>query len=425
MARNDGDQPYTQTGIDHARRARPGARPGGAPRVVAVSAPELLPMRGADIPPFYAGEIGRQAAALQRAGRRIIAMHFGQPTLGPPPAVSAAAHRAIDAGPNGYFESLELRERIARHYRDTYDVQVPASRILLTAGASAGLVATFTTMFAAGDRIGLARPGYPAYRNSLVALGREPVEIDCGPERAFRLDPSLVAGVPGPLHGLVVASPGNPTGAMLSPAQLAAVADACRVRGTRMVSDEIYHGIAYGTPAATALACDPQAIVINSFSKLYRMPGWRLGWLVAPEDCVARLSAHLINFFLTPPSAAQQAALAAFDDPGDLGAAVRSYARNRARLLAELPAMGLEGIAPPDGAFYLYVDVGHLTMDSLAFCRELLDATGVAIAPGIDFDVRDGHRFVRLSFAVSNEEVVQALDLLRPWLLARGAPAHP
>jgi aspartate/methionine/tyrosine aminotransferase len=189
------------------------------------------------------------------------------------------------------------------------------------------------------------------------------------------------------------------------------------------VSDEIYHGIGYGEPAATALACDPRAIVINSFSKLYRMPGWRLGWLVAPEDCVARLSAHLINFFLTPPSAAQQAAIAAFDDPADLRAAVASYARNRALLLAELPGMGLSGIAPPDGAFYLYLDVGHLTNDSLAFCRELLDATGVAFAPGIDFDPRGGQRFVRLSFAVSNDEVVRALELLRPWLRARAAGA--
>ena len=211
---------------------------------------------------------------------------------------------------------------------------------------------------------------------------------------------------------------------MLSSRQLAAVAEACRARGTQLISDEIYHGITYGEPAATALACDPRAIVINSFSKLYRMPGWRLGWLVAPEDCVARLSAHLINFFLTPPSAAQQAAIAAFDDPADLRAAVDGYARNRALLLAELPGMGLQGLVPPDGAFYLYADVGHLTSDSLAFCRALLEATGVALAPGIDFDPHRGHRFVRLSFAVSNEEVAQALELLRPWLDARRSPVR-
>lgn len=382
-------------------------------------------MRGADIPPFYAGEIGRQAAALQRAGRRIIAMHFGQPTLGPPPAVHAAAHRAIDCGPTGYYESLELRERIARHYQDTYSVTVATARILLTSGASAGLVAAFTTLFAAGDRIGLARPGYPAYRNSLLALGRVPVEIDCGAEHDFRLDPALLASVTGALHGLVVASPGNPTGAMLSRGQLAALAAACRARGTQLVSDEIYHGITYGEPAATALECEPRAIVINSFSKLYRMPGWRLGWLVAPEDWVARFSAHLVNFFLTPPTAAQAAAIAAFDDHVDLRAAVQGYARNRALLLAELPAMGLGGLAPPDGAFYLYADVGHLTNDSLAFCRQLLDDTGVAIAPGIDFDTRDGHRHVRLSFAVSTEEVTRALALLRPWLQSRRPDRPP
>lgn len=380
-------------------------------------------MRGADIPPFYAGEIGRQAASLQRQGRRIVAMHFGQPTLGPPPAVVAAAHRAIDTGPNGYVESLELRQRIARHYAETCGLTIPVSRILLTSGASAALVATFTTLFAVGDRIGLARPGYPAYRNSLVALGREPVEIDCGPSRAFRLDPQSLASVDGPLHGLVVASPSNPTGSMLSREQLGALAAACRARGTRLISDEIYHGIAYGSPAVTALECAPDAIVVNSFSKLYRMPGWRLGWLVAPEDCVARLSAHLVNFFLTPPSAAQQAAIAAFDDPADLQAAVDGYACNRAMLLAELPAMGLAGIAPPDGAFYFYVDVGHLTQDSLAFCRELLDDTGVAIAPGIDFDPVHGNCFVRLSFAVSTQETVDALALLRPWLLRRRVTA--
>ncbi len=376
-------------------------------------------MRGVDVPPFHAGEIGRHAARLQRAGRAIVAMHFGQPTLGPPPAVRAAAHRAIDTGPNGYVESLELRERVARHYDETYGVQVPPSRILLTAGASAGLVATFTTLFAAGDRIGLARPGYPAYRNALAALGRVAVEIDCGAERGYRLDPARIARVSGALHGLVVASPGNPTGAMLDRLGLAAVAEACRARGTQMISDEIYHGIVFGEPAATALEVDPRAIVINSFSKYYRMPGWRLGWLVAPEDCVARLSAHLINFFLTPPSAAQQAALAAFDDPADLRAAVDGYARNRRLLLAELPGIGLRGLTPPDGAFYLYADVGHLTDDSLAFCHDLLEATGVAFAPGIDFDPLEGRRFVRLSFAVSHDEVAQALERLSTWLRAR------
>jgi aspartate/methionine/tyrosine aminotransferase len=380
-------------------------------------------MRGTDIPPFYAGQIGAQAHRLRRAGRPVIGMHFGQPTEPPPPGVHAAAHRSIDTGPTGYYESPELRERIAHHYHETYGLRIAPSRVLLTLGASAGLVAAFTTLFAGGDRVGVLRPGYPAYRNALRALGREPVEIDCGPERAFRLGPDQVEAVPGALHGLIVASPGNPTGAMLSRPALAAVAAACRARGTQLISDEIYHGISYGQPATCALEVEPRAIVVNSFSKLYRMPGWRLGWMVVPEDAVARFSAQLINFFLTPSTMAQDAALAAFDDPASLRAAVASYARNRATLLEALPAMGLGGLVPPDGAFYLYADVGHLTDDSLAFCRELLEDTGVAIAPGIDFDPVHGRRFVRFSFAVSEAEVEEALARLRPWFERRSRAA--
>lgn len=376
-------------------------------------------MRGTDIPPFYAGQVGLQAQRLRRAGRSVIGMHFGQPTEPPPPGVHAAAHRAIDAGPVGYYESPELRERIARHYLETYGLEVSSRRILLTQGASAGLVAAFTTLFAPGDRVGVVRPGYPAYRNALRALGREPVEIDCGPERAFRLGADQVAAVPGELHGLVVASPGNPTGAMLSHEALAAVAAACRARGTQLISDEIYHGIGFTGDATCALAVEPRAIVINSFSKLYRMPGWRLGWMVVPEDCVARFSAQLINFFLTPGTHAQEAALAAFDDPDSLRGAVATYAHNRGTLLAALREMGLEGLAPPDGAFYLYADVGRYTDDSLAFCRELLEDTGVAIAPGIDFDPVHGGRFVRFSFAVSAAEVDDAIARLRPWFARR------
>ncbi|MCU0760533.1 MAG: aminotransferase class I/II-fold pyridoxal phosphate-dependent enzyme [Steroidobacteraceae bacterium] len=378
-------------------------------------------MRGTDIPPFYASQVGARAHRLRRAGRSVIGMHFGQPTEPPPPGVHAAAHRAIEDGPTGYYESPELRARIARHYLDAYGLHVASSRILLTLGASAGLVATFTTLFASGDRVGVVRPGYPAYRNALRALGREPVEIDCGPERGFRLGAEQVAGVPGELHGLVVASPGNPTGAMLSRAALAEVAGACRARGTQLVSDEIYHGISFTGPATCALEVEPQAIVINSFSKLYRMPGWRLGWIVVPEAAVERFGAQLINLFLTPSTLSQEAAIAAFDDRGSLQAAVAGYARNRATLLAALPTMGLRGLVPPDGAFYLYADVGHLTDDSLAFCHELLEDTGIAIAPGIDFDPRRGQRFVRLSFAVSEAEVDEAIARLRPWLARREA----
>jgi aspartate/methionine/tyrosine aminotransferase len=375
-------------------------------------------LRGIDVPPFYAGKIGRQAGDFRRAGRRIIPMHYGQPTAGTPPLALAAARRVLDLDPTGYFESRELIDRIARHYRDTYGVEVEPDRILLTTGASVALVAVFAALFNAGDRIGMSRPGYPAYRNAVRALGREAVEIDCGADVGFRLGVAALDEL-GPLHGLVVASPANPTGAMLDRSQLGALAAGCRARGIRLVSDEIYHGISYGEPAVCALEVDRDAIIINSFSKLFRMPGWRLGWLVAPAALAARLSAYIVNFSLTPPTLSQHAALAAFDDPEELARSVASYRVNRDLLLQELPALGLERIAPPEGAFYIYADIGHLTRDSLAFCHRLLADTGIATAPGIDFDTKDGQRFIRLSFAVTTAEVTCALELLAPWLAAQ------
>lgn len=377
--------------------------------------PPLAP-RGATIAPFYAGEIGLLAMARLRAGLPVIAMHFGQPSAGIPTRARAAAHARLDHDSSGYWLSAALRERIARHYAEAHGVDVAPGRVLLTSGASAGLVAVFAALFAPGDRIGLARPGYPAYRNALKALGRTAVEIDCGADVNYRLRPSMLDALADPLAGLIVASPANPTGAMLSRDELGALVERCRRDRTRIVSDEIYHGVSYGMAATTALALDPDAVVLNSFSKLFRMPGWRLGWIVAPADCVQTLNDYLINLFLVPSSLSQHAALAAFDDMPELVETVAQYARNRDRLLAELPRLGLRGIAPPDGAFYLYADVGHLTEDSLAFCRRLVDETGVAIAPGIDFDPVHGHRHVRLSFAVTGEEVEQALAQLGPWL---------
>ena len=387
-----------------------------------------LPFRGVSVPPFYAGQIGARAAERARQGLEVIPMHFGQPSEGPSPAALGAARAHLEgglAGPAGYWESAALRARIALHYRERYDVEVDPGRILLTTGASAGLVATFTALFAAGDRVGLARPGYPAYRNALRALGRVPVEIDCGPEQGFRLTPELLPSTASPLHGLLVASPANPTGTVLGAAQLSALAAECRRRGTRLVSDEIYHGIEYGSRAVTALQLEPEALVINSFSKLFRMPGWRIGWLVAPESCVASLHSHLINFFLTPPAIAQHAALAAFDEIPLLKRSVETYAANRARLMEALTTIGLPEIAPPEGAFYLYVDVSQLTEDSLAFCKELLDDTGIAAAPGIDFDPVLGNAFVRFSFAISEPEVDRAIALLGPWLVRRRKGIRP
>jgi aspartate/methionine/tyrosine aminotransferase len=373
-------------------------------------------MRGVDIPPFYAGQIGRRARELARTGREIVPMHYGQPTAGTPPAARAAAARMLAEDPTGYVELPELVERLVRHYRDSYRLEIEPGRVLLTNGASAALVVAFAALFAPGDAIGVGRPGYPAYRNVLKALGREAVEIDLGAAEGFRLTAARLAGVRRPLHGLVVASPANPTGAMLDRAELAALAAACRARGTRLIADEIYHGISFGAPAVCALEVEPDAVVINSFSKFFRMPGWRLGWMVVPAALAARLSAYVVNFFLTPATVSQHAALAAFDDLAGLADSVRVYARNRELLLREFATMGVDVLVPPDGAFYLYADVGHLTRDSLAFCHRLLDDTGVATAPGIDFDTAHGQRYLRFSFAVTTAEAERAVELLRPWL---------
>ncbi len=378
--------------------------------------PNPVPLRGVDVAPFYAGKIGRQAAEQARAGQSIIPMHFGQPTAGTPPKALAAAARVLEADPTGYVESRELIERIARYYRDSHGLEIAPARILLTAGASAALVAVFAGLFEPGDRIGVGRPGYPAYRNAVRALGREAVEIDCGAEVGFRLSAAAIGAVAPGLHGLVVASPANPTGAMLSRAQLAALARECRRLGIRLISDEIYHGLSYGEPAVSALEVDDDAVVINSFSKLYRMPGWRLGWMVAPPALATRLSPYVVNFFLTPPTISQHAALAAFEDSAELERSLASYRVNRELLLAGLRSMGIDKVSPPEGAFYLYADVGHLTRDSLAFCQQLLRETGIATAPGIDFDTLHGHRFIRFSFAVSTGEVRRALELLAPWV---------
>ncbi|MBS0394185.1 MAG: aminotransferase class I/II-fold pyridoxal phosphate-dependent enzyme [Proteobacteria bacterium] len=372
--------------------------------------------RGAPVAPFWTGRIARRAGELARAGRAIVPMHFGQPTAGTPPTARAAARAALEADPVGYVESRELVARIARHYRETYGVEVAPERILLTNGASAALVAVFAALTAPGDRVAVGRPGYPAYRNALTGLGRVAVEIDCGPATGYRLTAAALAAAPGPLHAAVVASPANPTGAMVGGEELAALAQVCRERGLVLVSDEIYHGISYGPRAVSALEVDDGAIVINSFSKLYRMPGWRLGWMVVPEPLVAHLTPYVINFFLTPPTIAQYAALAAFDDPAELAACVAEYRANRDRLIAALAAAGITRVAPPDGAFYLYADVGHLTDDSLAFCLRLLEETGVATAPGIDFDPVHGRRTLRLSFALRPAEVERAVALLGPWL---------
>ena len=373
----------------------------------------------ATIDPFHAIAISREAHAMEAAGRSVIHMEFGQPSTGAPAAAIATAHHVLDTDPMGYWESPALKERIAALYRERHGVTVDPERVVLTCGASPGLVLALTCLFTPGMRVATARPGYVAYRNTLKALYLEPVEVACGPEQRYQISASALAALDPAPDGLILASPANPTGTIIPPDELAAIARLCADRGVRIISDEIYHGLSFDAPAASMLEHAPDAIVVNSFSKYFSMAGWRLGWIVAPPALVDAAWARMGNLFLTPPVLAQQAGLAAFDCADELDGHVATYRRNRELLLAALPALGLSSIAPPDGAFYIYADVGHLTDDSLSFCRRLLADTGVATAPGVDFDPVQGHRFIRLSFAVSTDRVEDAIARLIPWFQAQ------
>lgn len=377
----------------------------------------------AEVDPFHAIAISRIAHELASGGRDIIHMEFGQPSTGAPARAIAEAHRVLDSEPMGYWESNPLKDRIARHYAETYGVGIDREQVILTCGASPAFVLALSCLFAPGARVALARPGYVAYRNTLKALYLDPVELACGAQERFQITARAIAGLDPAPDGLILASPANPTGTIIAPEELAAIAEVCRSRGIRIVSDEIYHGLSYGEPAQSMLQHSPDALVVNSFSKYYSMAGWRLGWLIVPPELIPAARARMGNLFLTPPVLAQRAGLIAFDCRDELETHVRTYARNRELLLHALPELGLERIAPPDGAFYIYADVSHLTGDSLAFCETLLRDTGVATAPGIDFDPVDGHRFVRFSFAVSTLLVEEAIVRMKPWFGARGATA--
>lgn len=373
----------------------------------------------AQVEPFHAISIGRLAYDLAAQGRDVIHMEYGQPSTGAPVAAIAAAHAMLDSDPGGYWESTALKQRIADHYAQAYGVAVEQEQVILTCGASPAFVLALSCLFAPGARVALARPGYVAYRNTLKALYLEPVEVACGPAERYQMTAAALDALDPAPQGLILASPANPTGTVIAPEELAAIAAVCKRKGIAVISDEIYHGLTYGAPAQSTLQHLPQALVVNSFSKYYSMAGWRLGWLVVPPALVGAARARMGNLFLTPPVLAQHAGLIAFDSREELEGHLAHYARNREMLLAALPSLGLQQIAPPDGAFYIWAEIGHLTHDSLTFCRDLLQDTGVATAPGIDFDPVDGGRFIRFSFAVSPAEIEIAIERMVPWFAAR------
>ncbi|MGO4384013.1 aminotransferase class I/II-fold pyridoxal phosphate-dependent enzyme [Specibacter sp. RAF43] len=396
----------------------------------------------AQVPPFAVMDILRRVAELRAQGRDVISLCAGEPGGGAPSEVSAAA-AALHAGgtPLTYTPALgtaELRGAIAGHYRRWYGLDIPARNVAVTTGSSGAFLLTFLSAFNAGDRVALARPGYPAYKNILRALGIEVVEVDCGSDTRFQPTPAqLDAAVRehGPLAGLVLASPANPTGTMVSRTELAALARWCAKNSVRLVSDEIYHGITYPGPDADghgpadpqgvcAWELDPAAVVISSFSKYWGMTGWRLGWAIVPDDLIGAVDALAGNVALCPPAPAQLAAMAAFTEASYAEAerSVADFARTREYLLANVGRLGWGGVAPADGAFYLYADLGPALdgfADSAAYCSTLLETAGVAVVPGLDFDAAGGRSTVRLSFAAGFDAVRAGLERIIDFQEAR------
>lgn len=374
------------------------------------------------VPPFIVMDVLAEANRLETAGEDVLHLEVGQPSTGAPSGVIEVAQATLDSDKLGYTEALgidPLRARIARYYGDTHDIDLATDRVVVTTGSSGGFMLAFLSAFDAGDRVALADPGYPAYRNILAALGIEAVAIPTTLADRYQPTPALldkVAAETGPIDGLIVASPANPTGTMLSAPEMKALTGYCDAQGIRLISDEIYHGITYGDPGETALSFTDNAFVVNSFSKYYSMTGWRVGWMVIPADLHRSVECLAQNLFISVPALSQRAACAAFECAEELDLNVARYAANRELLLRELPKAGLDRLAPADGAFYIYAEVGHLTNDSEAFCRQILAETGVALAPGTDFDRDRGRATVRISFAGDTPTMAEAATRLQGWL---------
>ncbi len=385
------------------------------------------------VPPFAVMEVLAAANARRAAGQSVLNLCAGEPSSGAPAVVRRRAQALLEAGDLGYTEAVgtpALRAAIAGHYRRWYGVDVDPRNVAVSTGSSGGFLLAFLAAFDPGDRVALARPGYPAYRNILAGLGCEVVEIGCGPETRYQPTVEQLEALDSPLDGLVVAGPANPTGTLIDPRALDSLVAWCAERGVRLVSDEIYHGMTYpeGAAGGTAIgdgAGAPSAVadlgtgvvVVNSFSKYWAMTGWRLGWLVLPDDLLAPVEALAGNLALCPPALAQHAALAAFTPEGYAAARanVEQYARSRRLVLDRLPDLGWARAAPADGAFYVYADISPSGLDSGTWCARLLDEAGVALTPGTDFDAVEGRNWVRLSFAAAADDVAEAVDRMVAW----------
>ena len=377
----------------------------------------------AGIPPFYVMDVWLAAAQRQRTHGDLVNLSAGQPSAGAPEPVIDAAKAVLDNSPLGYSVALgipELRSAIAQAYLTRHGLDIDPDAVVITTGSSGGFLLAFLACFDVGDRVAITSPGYPCYRNILSALGCRVVEVECGPETRFQPTAQMLSDLDPPVNGVVVASPANPTGTVIPPAELAAIASWCAESGVRLISDEVYHGLIYPGAPETSCAWETSrdAVVANTFSKYFCMTGWRLGWLLVPQELRRAVDRLTGNFTICPPVLPQYAAVAAFTPEAIAEAEghLHQYAVNRRLLLDGLPRLGIDRLAPADGAFYVYADVSHLTDDSLSFCSNLLADTGVAIAPGIDFDTVQGGSFVRLSFAGPTSDIEEALRRIGAWL---------
>ena len=376
------------------------------------------PSLRSDVDPFIVMDVLARAQALEAEGRRIVHLEVGQPGTPAPEGARRAVTEAMAKGTLGYTAGLglpALRRGIARRYAERHGVDLDPARVVVTAGASGAFVLAFSLLFDAGDRVGLGVPGYPSYRSILKAMSLEPVLIETRAADRFQPRPEDVTG----LRGLIVASPANPTGTILTRAELAALGDACRAEGTALISDEIYHGLTWSGEEATALEVAPDAVIVNSFSKYFSMTGWRIGWLVVPPHLARRAEMLAQNLFICASHAGQVAALAALACEEELDAIRDGYARSREVVMAGLRAAGLTGFAPPEGAFYVYVDISGSGLSSLDLSGRLLEEAGVAVTPGLDFDPGRGGDWLRISYAGPEPDVAEGMERIRDWLEAR------
>ncbi|MFV0296507.1 MAG: pyridoxal phosphate-dependent aminotransferase [Hyphomicrobiaceae bacterium] len=374
----------------------------------------------ANIDPFIVMDVMQKAQDLEASGKQVIHMEVGQPATGAPRAALERVKAALDSDPLGYTMALgidPLRERNAHHYKDLYGVDISADRVVVTTGSSGAFLLSFLGLFNAGDKVALPAPGYPCYRNILSAVDVETVPMVTGPDTRWMptLQQVETAATQDKVAGVLIASPSNPTGTMFEPARLKEIALACRRLGIWFISDEIYDGLAWGQEQASALQYSDEAIVINSFSKYFSMTGWRVGWMIVPEGLARTIQRLAQNIFISAPTVSQVAALGAFDGMDELEQNKRVYATNRELLLRELPKAGFTDIVPADGAFYLYADVSRFTNDSGAFTWTMLDETGVAVTPGLDFDPERGSRYIRFSYAGSTDDMAEGVHRLQNW----------